>query len=103
MSAENFDEEGLLKDIQVSELALKITKLSFKWNNYSDPIKEAHVLMSNVRKLSLEISEYEHRMGSKLNEYQRNIIYDSMEDLGKLIPFLKNKIKHYESLENIAD
>ncbi len=42
MSAENFDEEGLLKDIQVSELALKITKLSFKWNNYSDPIKEAH-------------------------------------------------------------
>ena len=103
MSAENFDEEGLLKDIQVSELALKITKLSFKWNNYSAPVKEAHVLMSNVRKLSLEISEYEHRMGSKLNEYQRNIIYDSMEDLGKLIPSLKNKIKHYESLENIAD
>jgi len=100
---ENFDEEGLLKDIQVSELAVKITKLTFKWNNYSDPIKEAHVLVSNVRKLSLEISEYEHRMGSKLNEYQRNIIYDSMEDLGKLIPFLKNKIKHYESLENIAD
>ena len=100
---ENLDEEGLLKDKQVSELALKITKLSFKWNNYSDPIKEAHVLMSNVRKLSLEISEYEHRIGSKLNEYQRNIIYDSMEDLGKLIPSLKNKIKHYESLENIAD
>jgi len=91
MSAENFDEEGLLKDIQVSELALKITKLSFKWNNYSDPIKEAHVLMSNVRKLSLEISEYEHRMDSKLNEYQRNIIYDSMEDLGKLIPSLKKQ------------
>ena len=100
---ENFDEEGLLKDIQVSELALKITKLSFKWNNYSDPIKEAHVLVSNVRKLSLEISEYEHRMGSKFSEYQRNIIYNSMEDLEKLIPYLKNKIKHYESLENIVD
>jgi len=100
---ENFDEEGLLKDIQVSELAVKITKLTFKWNNYSSPIKEAHGLMDNVRKLSLEILEYEHRMDSKLSEYQRNIIYNSMEDLGKLIPSLKNKIKHYESLENIVD
>jgi len=26
-----------------------------------------------------------------------------MEDLGKLLPALKNKIKHYESLENIVD
>jgi len=100
---ENFDEEGLLKDIQVSELALKISKLTFKWNSYSAPVKEAHGLMDNVRKLSLEISEYEHRMGSKLGEYQRNIIYNSMEDLEKLIPYLKNKIKHYESLENIVD
>ena len=71
---ENFDEEGLLEDIHVSELAVKITKLSFKWNNYLVPVKEAPVLMNNVRKLSLEISEYEYRMGSKLNEYQRNII-----------------------------
>jgi len=100
---ENFDEEGLLKELQVSELALKISKLSFKWNSYSDPAKEAHGLVDNFRKLSLEILEYEHRMGSKLGEYQRNIIYDSTEDLGKLIPPLKNKIKHYESLENIAD
>jgi len=100
---ENFDEEGLLKDIQVSELAVKISKLTFKWNGYSAPVKEAHGLMDNVRKLSIEISEYEHRMGSKLGEYQRNIIYNSMEDLGKLIPYLKNKIKHYESLENIVD
>ncbi len=99
---ENFDEEGLLKEIQVSELALKISKLSFKWNNYSDPVKEAHVLMDDVRKLSLEISEYEHRMTSTLGDYQRNIIYDSMEDLGKLIPSMKHKIKHFESLENIA-
>jgi len=100
---EKFDEEGLLKEIQVSELALKISKLTFKWNNYSDPAKEAHVLMNNVRKLSLEISEYEHRMGSTLGDYQRNIIYNSMEDLEKLIPYLKNKIKHYESLENMVD
>jgi len=100
---ENFDEEGLLKEIQASELALKFSKLSFTWNNYSDPVKEAHVLMDNVRKLSLEISEYEHRMTSELGDYQRNIIYDSMEDLGKLIPSMKNKIKHFESLENVAD
>ncbi len=99
----DFDEEGLLKDIQISELALKITKLTFKWNGYSAPVKEAHRLMDDVRKLSIEISEYEHRMGSKLGEYQRNIIYNSMEDLGKLIPYLKNKIKHYESLENLVD
>ena len=100
---ENFDEEGLLKDIQVSELALKITKFTFKWNNYSAPVKEAHGLMDDVRKLSLEISEYEHRMDSKLSEYQRNIIYNSMEDLEKLILYLKNKIKHYESLEKKVD
>ena len=42
-------------------------------------------------------------MGSSLGKYQRNIIYNSMEDLEKLIPYLKNKIKHYESLENIVD
>jgi len=100
---ENFDEEGLLKDIQVSELALKITKLTFKWNTYSAPVKEAQGLMYDIRKLSLEISEYEHRMGSKLSDYQRNIIYNSMEDLEKLIPYLKKKIKHYESLENKVD
>jgi len=98
---ENFDEEGLLKVIQISELALKITKVTFKWDNYSAPVKEAHGLMNDVRKLSLEISEYEHRMGSKLGDYQRNTIYNSMEDLEKQIPYMKNKIKHYESLEKV--
>ena len=96
------DEEGLLKDMQLSELALKISKLTFGWNNYSDPVKEAHRLMNMVRKFSLDISEYEQRMGSKLSEYQRNIIYNSMEDLEKLIPYMKNKIKPSESLENIV-
>jgi len=98
---EGFDEEGLLKDIQISELALKITKLTYGWDNHSDPIKEAHHLLNNVRKLAFEISEYEHRMGSKLVEYQKNIIYNSMEDLQKLIPSLANKIKTYESLETV--
>jgi len=103
MHSENFDEEGLLKDIQLSELSLKISKLTFQWNNYSEPIKEAHRLMDEVRKYSLEISEYDHRMGSNLSEYQRNKIYNSMEDLEKLIPYMKNKIKPSEILENIVD
>ena len=93
---EYFDEEGLLKDMQLSELALKISKLIFNWNNYPDPIKDAHTLMNLVRKVSLDISEYEQRMGSKLSEYQRNKIYNSMEDVEKLIPYMKNKIKPYE-------
>ena len=96
----HIDEEGLLKDIQLSELALKISKLTFSWNNYSDPVKEAHILMNMFRKFSLDVLEYEQRMGSKLGEYQRNIIYNSMEDLETLIPYLKNKIKPSESLES---
>jgi len=99
MNSEHFDEEGLLKVIQLSELSLKISKLTFGWNNYSDPVKEAHRLMDEYRKCSLEISEYGNRMGSKLSEFQRNKIYNSMEDLEKLIPYMKNKIKPTESLE----
>ena len=55
--------------------------------------------MNDVRKLSLEISEYEQRMGSSLSEYQRNTIYNSMEELENAIPYMKNKIKPTESLE----
>lgn len=93
----HIDEEGLLKDIQLSELSLKISKLTFGWNNYSDPVKEAHRLMNLVRKSTLDILEYEQRMGSKLGEYQRNIIHNSMDDLEKLIPYMQNKIKPSES------
>ena len=100
---ENFDEEGLLKDIKASKLAGEITKLTWNWNNYSEPIKEAHELMNKVRKLFLEFSEYEQRMGSKLSVYQRNKIDNAVEDLGKLIPYMKNKIKPYQSLENKVD
>lgn len=103
MHSENFDEEGLLKDIQLSELSLKISKLTFRWDNHSEPIKEAHELLDEVRKCTLEISEYDHRMGAKLSEYQRNKIYNSMEDLEKLIPYMKNKIKPSEILEKIVD
>ena len=97
----HIDEEGLLKDIQLSELSLKISKLTFSWNNYSDPVKEAHRLMNMVRKFSLDILEYEQRMGSKLGEYQRNIIYNPMDDLEKLIPYMQNKIKPSESTVQI--
>ena len=100
---ENYDEEGLLKVIKTFELSEEITRLNWNWNNYSDPIKEAHELMDKGQKLFLEISEYEQRMGSKLSKYQRNKIDNAIEDLGKLIPYMKNKIKPYQSLENVAD
>ena len=100
---EYVDEEGLLKVIKTFELSEEITRLNWNWNNYSDPIKDAHELMGKGQKLFLEISEYEQRMGSKLNEYQRNKIDNAVEDLGKLIPYMKNKIKPYQSLENKVD
>ena len=103
MHAEKFDEEGLLKDIELSELALKISKLTFGLNNQSDPVKEAHTFLDRVRKLSIEISEYEQRIGPDLSEYQRNKIYNSMEDLEKLISYMKNKIDSSVSVENIID
>jgi len=100
---ENFDEEGLLKVIKTFELSEEITRLNWNWDNYSDPVKEAHELMGKGQKLFLEISEYEQRMGSKLSKYQRNKIDNAVEDLGKLIPYMKNKIKPYQSLENKLD
>ncbi len=103
MNEENYDEEGLLKVIKTFELSEQITRLNWNWNNYSDPIKDAHELMGKGQKLFLEISEYEQRMGSKLSKYQRNKIDNAVEDLGKLIPYMKNKIKPYQSLENVAD
>ncbi len=38
-------------------------------------------------------------MGSKLSKYQKNKIFSAIEDLGKLIPYIKNKIKPTEGLE----
>jgi len=101
MGSENLDEEGLLKNIQLSELTLKITKLTFGWNNHSNPVKVANELMNEVRKISLELSEYEQRMGSSLSEYQRNTIFNSMEELEIVIPYMKNKIKPTENLETV--
>ena len=103
MNLENFDEESLLYDIQLSELSLKILKLTFWWENHLNPEKEVPKLLSMVRKLSLDISDYDQRLGSNLSEYQRNKIYTSMDELEKLIPYMKNKIKISESLENILD
>jgi len=99
MDSQKIDEEGLLKNMQISELVLKITKLTFGWNNHADPVTNANELMNEVRKLSLEILEYEQRMGSALGEYQRNLIYNSMEELENAVPYMKNKIKPTESLE----
>jgi hypothetical protein len=94
--SEYFDEEGLLKVIKIFELSEEITKLNWGWNNHSDPVKKAHELMDNGQKIFLEISEYEQRIGSKISMQQRKKIEDAVEDLGKLIPYMKNKIKPYE-------
>mgnify|MGYP001581895796 FL=1 len=48
---EYLDEEALLKVIKISELSSAITKLNWNWNNYSDPIKDAHDLMNKCQKL----------------------------------------------------
>ena len=99
MGLENFDEECLLKDINCSKLSAAITKLTFSWDSYSNPVEEAHELMNRYRKLSLEILEYEQRMGSKLSEYQKNKLDISMEDLAKVIPYMENKIEPSAILE----
>jgi len=99
---EYLDEEGLLKVIKIFELSGEITKLTWNWNNYSDPIKVAHELIAKRQKLFIEISEYIQIMGSKLSKNQQNQIENAVEDLGKLIPYMKNKIKPYESLEKIV-
>ena len=99
MDLENFDEECLVKDINCSKLSAAITKLTFSQDDYSNPGEEAHKLMNRYRKLSLEISEYGQRMGSNLSIYQKNKINEAIEDLGKLIPDMKNKIKPSAILE----
>jgi len=103
MSSENFDEEGLLKDIRASELAGAITTLTWNWDSYPDASNEAHKLLDQVRHLFLEISEYDQRMGSKLTKYQRNQIINSVEDLKKQIPFLKRKIEATIAVEEKSD
>ena len=99
MSYENFDEECLLKDINCSKLSAAITRLTFSWDSYTNPGEEAHELMNRYRKLSLEILEYEQRMGSNLSEYQKNKLDTSMEDLAKVIPYMEKKIKPSAILE----
>ncbi len=102
MDSDYLDEEGLLKVIKAFELSEAITRLNWNWNNYSNPIKDAHELIAMSQKLFIEISEYEQRVGSKLGEYQKNKIHDAIEDLGKVSSYIKNKIKPSEILENIS-
>ena len=99
MDSDYLDEEGLLKVIKAFELSEAITRLNWNWNNYSNPIKDAHELIAMSQKLFIEISEYEQRVGSKLGEYQKNKIHDAIEDLGKVSSYIKNKIKPSEILE----
>jgi hypothetical protein len=93
---EYFDEEGLLKVIKIFELSGEISKLTWGWDNHPDPIRRAHELMNRGQKLYVEISEYEQRSGPKLGIQQKKNIEDAMEDMEKLIPYMKNKIKPQE-------
>ena len=103
MVAEKFDEEALLKVIHAFELSEKITKLTWNWNNYSDSVSQAHELLNEGQKLFVEIAEYGQRMGSNLSESQKNKIDEAIEDLGKLIPYVKNKIKPSDILKNKSE
>ena len=91
-----YDEEGLLKVIKIFELTGEISRLTWSWNNHSDPIRKAHELMDKGQKLYVEISEYEQRIGPRLGIQQKKNIEDAMEEMGKLIPYMKNKIKPTE-------
>ena len=99
MGSDYFDEEGLLKVIKAFEISEAITKLNWNWDSYSDAIKQAHELMEKSQKFFIEISEYEQRVGDKLTTYQKNKIHSAVEDLGKIVPYMKNKIKPTEILE----
>ena len=99
MDSKYFDEEGLLKVIKISNLSEEIAKLTWNWNNFSNPVKVAHELMAKRQKLHLEITEYMERVDFDISEHQRNQINNSIDDLGNLISRMKNKIKPAESLE----
>lgn len=86
------DEEGLLIIMRASKLCLKIAKLTWNWNNYPEPVNEGYELMDQVRKLSLEISDYQQRIGSKLNQYHKNKITNAITDLEILLPYMENKM-----------
>lgn len=93
---EYFDEEGLLIVIRIFELSGDISKLTWGWSNHSNPIRKAHELMDKGQKLHVEILEYEQRMGTKLDMRQKKNIEDAIEEMEKLIPYMKNKIKPTE-------
>ena len=57
--------------------------------------------MVKGQKLFLEISEYRQRMGSKISSRQRKDIEDVIEGMGKLVTYLKEKIKPSELIINV--
>ena len=99
MDLDYVDEEGLLKVIKAFELSEAITKLNWNWHSYPDAIRQAHELMEKSQKLFLEIAEYEQRIGPKLTKYQKDKIHSAVEDLGKIVSYMRNKIKPTEILE----
>jgi hypothetical protein len=94
--SEHIDEEGLLKLIKFNELSRDITRLNWTWDDRFDSITKAHELMIREQKLFLEISEYKQRMGERISPRQRKDIEDTIEGLGRLVNYLKDKIKPSE-------
>lgn len=84
------DEEGLILSMKTSELCLEISNLTWNWDNFSEPVNEGHELMEKIRKLSVQISEYEEK--ANLNSYHKNKITNGIKDLKTLLPYMKNKM-----------
>jgi len=93
---DHIDEEGLLKLIKFNELSRDITRLNWSWNDDSNSINKVQELVTREQKLFLEISEYKQRMGDMINPRQRKDIEDAIETMGKLVNYLKDKIKPSE-------
>ena len=93
---DHIDEEGLLKLIKFNELSRDITRLNWSWNDDSNSINKVQELVTREQKLFLEISEYKQRMGDMINPRQRKDTEDAIETMGKLVNYLKDKIKPSE-------
>ena len=93
---DHIDEEGLLKMIRFNELSRDITRLNWSWNDNSNSINKAQELVLREQRLFLEISEYKQRMGDKISPRQRKDIEDTIESIGKLVNYLKDKIRPSE-------
>jgi len=67
----------------------------------SDFDEEGLLKVIKASKLAGEITKL--TWNWNISEYQKNTTHNAIGNLVKLIPYMENKIKPYESLENIVD